>query len=169
MFDDILAHHGVVIAVSDFSVIAESALADDESNTFSRIEDLAEICHHFCQLFSGGILSDDKRSDLHVLEKLDGDFTLIFVLRFIMYARLTSPADDKDRRDRIASVAEKRSYRIDDVSFSAVLHINYRNFAGSEVIACCKRSAVSFVGSDHVMLRIDPVCVHKIIAQCLEL
>ena len=86
-----------------------------------------------------------------------------------MNAGLASPADDKYHRDRVHLIIQKGSYGVDDVALARVLHIYDRDLACSQVITCRKSRAVALVGCNDVMLGIDPVCGHQIIAKSLEL
>ena len=91
------------------------------------------------------------------------------MLGFVVDPRLAAPADDEDHRNGIDFIVQQRRNRVDDIAFSAVLHVHYRDFAGGEVIAGGQCCTVAFVRRDHVMLRIDPVGVHQVIAEGFQL
>ena len=91
------------------------------------------------------------------------------MLGFVVDPRLTAPADDEDHGDGIDFIVQQGCHGVDDIAFSAVLHVYYRDFAGSQMIAGGQCRAIAFVRRDHMMLRIDPIGVHQVIAEGLQL
>ena len=52
---------------------------------------------------------------------------------------------------------------------SAILHINYRNLSGCQMITGSKCRTVAFIRSNNVMARICSIFIHQKIAQSLKL
>ena len=80
---------------------------------------------------------------------------------------LAAPADYEYHRDSVDLIIQKRGYGIDYVALAAVLHINDGNLARGEVIACRKSGAVALVSRYYMVIAVDPVGVHKVIAERL--
>ena len=163
MADRLLTDHRIIIAVAYFLFKRQSAFFDHKGHIAAFLQDRAVVLHHFRKLFRRGLLVNNGGCDLHILEQLDCHLTLIDVLRLIVHSGLPSPAYHKDHRDPVDLVMQKRSHRIDNVAFAAVLHIHDRHPSGRHMIAGRQCRTVAFIGSDHMMLRIDAVGLHQII------
>ena len=169
MADDFLTDHWIVVVIFHFFLITEGSLPDYERYILTPVQFLAEVLHGSTYFLFRCVLPNDKIVDSHILQQFQGHFTLVDMLRFVVDPRLATPADDEDHRDGIDFIVQQRRNRVDDIAFSAVLHIHYRGFAGGEVISGSQCCAVAFVSRDHMMLRIDPVGVHQVIAEGFQL
>ena len=169
MADDLLARHGVIVFINDLLAVFKRALADNERDVFALSKKLFKAVHRGLNLVVGGILTYNKRADFHILKQLYGYLALIDMLGLVVNARLAAPADDKHHRDSIDLIIQKRGYGIDYVALAAVLHINNGNLAGGEVIARRKSGAVALVSRYYMVIAVDSVGVHKVIAERLKL
>ena len=163
--DDLLPGHRIAVAVDHLFRILQRAFTDDESDVPAGGKNRPECRHGSLRLRISGILSDHIGTDPHILQKLQRYFSLINMLRLIVEAGLPAPADDEDDGDRVDPVIQQAGCRIDDIAFPGVLHINNGDLSGRQMVSGGKRRAVSLVGGDDMMLRIDPVTVHQAIAQ----
>ena len=97
------------------------------------------------------------------------DLPLEDMLRLILHARLTAPADDEDRRNGIDLRMHQGGKRIHGIALAAVLHINDGRLSRGQMIARGNRHRVSFVRRDHMMRFIRTVTLMQVIAQRLQL
>ena len=86
-----------------------------------------------------------------------------------MNAGFASPAYDKYHRNSIDFVIQKRCDRIDDVALTRILHINDRNLACGKMVSCGQCRAVALICGNDMMVRINSVCSHQIVAESLKL
>ena len=164
MADDLFTQKRIAVFVFDLAVIGQRAFAYDKGHVMAFCQQGAVFCHDSFKFFFSRIFADDKVSDAHVIQQCSGDLTLVDMLGFIMNTGFSAPAYNKDHRDRIYLFIQQGCRGVDDVAFTAVLHIDDRNFSCSHMVSCRKTDAVAFVGSDDMMLRIDPVCAHQPVA-----
>gem|GEM_PF-3972514 len=169
VLDDFFTDHLVIVLINDLFIVGKSAFSDDESNVFSCCEDLSELIHLRFYFFISCIFSDGEAGDIHIVEKLYRNLTLVDVLRLIVDTGLASPADDKYGRDRVYLIIQKAGDRVDDVTLTAVLHVHDRHLTCREVITSSQGRAVTFICRDHVVMRIDAVSMHQVIAKCFQL
>ena len=167
--DDLFPDHGIVVAVLHLFLITEGTLPDHERYILTTIQLLAELLHGSTYFLFRCVFSYDKIADSHILQQFQGHFTLVDMLGFVVDPRLTAPADDEDHGDGIDFIVQQGCHGVDDIAFSAVLHVYYRDFAGSQMIAGGQCRTVAFVRRDHMMLRIDPIGVHQVIAEGFQL
>ena len=167
MADYLLARHGVIVFINDLLAVFKRALADNERDVFALSQKLFKAVHSVLDFAVGGVFAYNKRADFHILKQLYGDLALINMLRLVVNPGLAAPADYEYHRDSVDLIIQKRGYGIDYVALAAVLHINNRNLAGGEVIARRKSGAVALVSRYYMVIAVDSVGVHKVIAERL--
>ena len=80
------------------------------------------------------MLANNKSGNLHLFEQFDCPFALKNMLRFVVHTGFPTPANNKETRNPVYLLMEQRSDRVDDISKSAVLQINDRDFSGCQMV-----------------------------------
>ena len=169
VLNNLFAHHCVVVFILNLRSICESSFADNKGHILTLYQNLFESFHSLSNFIIGGFLTNNESSYVHILQQLNSHFTLVNVLWLIVNTRLSAPAHDEDYWNCIDLIIEKRSDRVDNISFAAVLHIDHGDFTGCQMIPSSQSSAVTLIGSNNMMMRVDAISVHQIIAQGLQL
>ena len=167
--DYFFTYHCVVVFILNIRGVGKCSLAYYKSNLLAFGKDSFKTIHSGSNFLIGSLFTDDKGSNVHIFKQLYCDLTLIYVLWLVMNTGFTSPTNNENHWDSVYLIIEQAGNRVYDITLAAVLHIYNRYLSGSEVIACRKGGTVTLVCSDHMVLLVDTVCIHKVIAQCFEL
>ena len=157
----------MMIFESHLPLKRQSALSHDESHVLPSRQQGTEPRHRITNFIFRRVFGNHHGCDIHHTQQRQRHFPLKNMLRLVMHTGFASPAHDENHRNAIHLVVQKTCRRIDDVAFTAVLQVDHRRFSCRQMVARRQRRGVSFIGGNHVMLRVFTISCQAPIGQGL--